>query len=97
MMKKSIEKEKNVIGRIIGISELNVKILLYSQDIELRNILSCESEGNIYKFEVVEINSNIAMAIPFKRVLGLKKGVEVCLESDGLQIEYSENILRKYI
>ena len=97
MMKKSIENKKTVIGRIIGISELNVKILLYSQDIELRNILSCEFEGTTYKFEVVEINSNIAMAIPFKRVLGLKKGIEVCLESDGLQIEYSENILRKYI
>ena len=42
MMKKNINKEKNVIGRIIGISELNVKILLYSQDIELRDVFSCE-------------------------------------------------------
>ena len=45
MMKKNINKEKNVIGRIIGISELNVKILLYSQDIELRDVFSCEFEG----------------------------------------------------
>ena len=94
MMKKNINKEKNVIGRIIGISELNVKILLYSQDIELRDVFSCEFEGETYKFEVVEISSNTAMAIPFKRVAGLKKGLDVVKEDGGIQIEYLENILR---
>lgn len=86
---------KKVVGKIIGISELNVKILLYSQEIKIRDILSCEFEEQLYKFEVVEINSNIALAIPFKRVAGLKKGIDVELEEGGLQIEYSKKILGK--
>ena len=38
MMKKSI-------GKIIEISELNVKVLLYTQEVEIRDILRCEFEG----------------------------------------------------
>lgn len=86
---------KKVVGKIIGISELNVKILLYNQEIKIRDVLSCEFEGKFYKFEVVEIESNIAHAIPFKRVAGLKKGIDVEFEEGGLQIEYSDEILGK--
>ncbi len=88
MMKKSV-------GRIIGISELNVKILLYNQDVKIRDVLSCEFEDHLYQFEVVEVHSNIAQAIPFKRVTGLKKGIDVNLEQSGLQMEYSKQILGK--
>lgn len=88
MMKKSI-------GKIIEISELNVKVLLYTQEVEIRDILHCEFEGQTYRFEVVEIDSNIAVSVPFKSVNGLKKGLDVDLEEGGLQIEYSDKILGK--
>ncbi len=88
MMKKSI-------GKIIEISELNVKVLLYTQEVEIRDILRCEFEGQTYRFEVVEIDSNIAISVPFKSVNGLKKGLDVDLEEGGLQIEYSDKILGK--
>lgn len=86
---------KSSVGKIIGISELNIKVLLYNTEVKLRDILSCEFEENIYKFEVVEVNSNIATAVPFKRVAGLKKGIDVDLEEGGLQVEYSKKILGK--
>ena len=88
MMKKSI-------GKIIEISELNVKVLLYTQEVEIRDIFRCEFEGQTYRFEVVEIDSNIAISVPFKSVNGLKKGLDVDLEEGGLQIEYSDKILGK--
>ena len=81
------------VGKIIGISELNVKILMYDKDIKLKDILTCELDGDIYKFEVVEIEGEIAQAIPFGRVIGLKKGVELQKQEGGLQMEYSKKIL----
>ncbi len=85
----------NNIGKIIEISELNVKILLYNNNIKIKDILVCEFEGNTFKFEVVEIQDNMALTIPFERVSGLRKGIEVFLEEGGLQIEYSNEILGK--
>ena len=83
------------VGRIIGISELNVKVLLYSNNVKIRDILKCELVNDIRKFEVVEIENNIAKTIPFERVIGLKKGIEVNLEEGGLQMQYNKNILGK--
>ena len=83
------------VGRIIGISELNVKVLLYSNNVKIRDILKCELANDIRKFEVVEIENNIAKTIPFERVIGLKKGIEVNLEEGGLQMQYNKNILGK--
>ncbi len=69
--------------------------MLYTQEVEIRDILRCEFEGQTYRFEVVEIDSNIAVSVPFKSVNGLKKGLDVDLEEGGLQIEYSDKILGK--
>ena len=88
-------KEKEVIGRIIGISELNVKVLLFSENVKINDILTCEDEEGIRKFEVVQIDNNVASTVPFERVIGLKKGEAVTLEEGGLQIEYSDEILGK--
>ena len=65
-----------VVGKIIGISELSVKVLLMDQDITLRDILICEYNDKTYQFEVIEINDDIANLIPFSRVNGLKKGLD---------------------
>lgn len=86
------------IGRIIGISELNVKVLLSeNSNVKIKDILVCEDKENKkeYKFEVVEINSNVAYTTPFERVNGLKKGMPLKLQEGGLQMQYSEEILGK--
>ena len=41
--------EKEVIGRIIGISELNVKVLLFNESVKLNDILTYEDEDGIRK------------------------------------------------
>lgn len=81
------------VGRILGISELNVKILLSNNDIKIKDVVSCTMDSKKYEFEIVEIDQNMAYAIPFERVKGLKKGLEVFKKEGGLQIEYSRKIL----
>ena len=83
------------VGKIIAISELNVKVLLFTNTVSIKDILSCEFEGKKYQFEVQEINENIAQTIPFERVFGLRKGLQLQKESEGLSIEYSNEILGK--
>lgn len=84
-----------IIGRIISISELNVQILLFETSVKIGDILIAEYRNHEYKFEIIEINYNIATTIPFDSVNGLKKGIDVCEFYGGLQIEYSDNILGK--
>ena len=86
----------NCVGRIIAISELNVKVLLSKEkEVKLKDILVYKGSEKPRKFEVVQINSNIAYCIPFERVNGLKKGMEVEKEEGGLKIQYSDEILGK--
>ena len=80
-----------MIGRIISISEINVKILCENIDgIKIGDILGVNDDN---KFEVVEIKDNIITTIPLKKVIGLKKGLFVKKYDDGIKIEYSDNIL----
>ena len=66
--------KKSSVGKIISISDLNIKILLSSNDVEIKDILYYEDEEkNLHRFEIVEMDSNIALAIPFESVNGVKK------------------------
>ena len=67
------------VGRIIGISDLNVRVVLLEDNIRIGDILSCEVDGRFHRFEIVEIDSNIATTIPFETVIGLKKGITLDL------------------
>ena len=88
--------KNNIVGKIIGVSDLNVKILLGADNIKINDILYYEDEKkNIHRFEIVEIDSNIALATPFDSVNGVKKGIDLGLLEGGLQIEYSDKILGK--
>ena len=88
--------KKSSVGKIISISDLNIKILLSSNDVEIKDILYYEDkEKNLHRFEIVEMDSNIALAIPFESVNGVKKGIDLYLSEGGLQIEYSSKILGK--
>lgn len=83
----------NSIGKIIGISELNVKVLILENNIKIGDILACNIDGSLHRFEVVEIDSKFAKTIPFETVRGLKKGIELEKIEGGLSIEYSDEIL----
>ena len=85
-----------MVGTIIAISDLSIKALLTNpQDISLGDILVANYNNLTYKFEVVEINGYIAKLVSFDSVIGLKKGIELQKNNEGLSIEYSENILGK--
>lgn len=83
------------IGKIIAISELNVQVLINDEKVKFHDILYTEQKGKKLYFEVAEEDGNVVSAIPFQSVIGLKKGVEVYKESDGLEIQYSDEILGK--
>ena len=83
-----------MIGRIVAVSDLSVKILLKDpQSVEINDILFAKHHDNIYKFEVVEVNGDIANTLCFDNVMFLKKGIEVEKQSTHLAIEYSDEIL----
>lgn len=84
-----------VVGKIVSLSELNIKILLSNNSVKIGDILFSVSGDNHRSFEVVEIKENIAIAIPFERIMGLKRGLEVYKQENGLEIEYSDQILGK--
>lgn len=83
----------NSIGKIVAISDLNVKVLINNNDIKINDILYTNLNGIERSFEVVEINDMIATTIPFESVIGLKKGVELQKKENGLEIQYSDEIL----
>lgn len=82
------------IGKIISISELNVKILLYPNiKIDIKDILTVTYLDKIYRFEVSSVEENVVTAIPFQSVIGLKRGIDVYKEAEELMIEYSESAI----
>ena len=81
-------------GTIIAVSDLNVKVLLNdASSVVVGDILQTNYRDIIQKFEVAEVNGNIAKTIPFDSVIYLKKGVPIYNTKSKLQIEYSRNIL----
>ena len=82
------------IGKIISISELNVKILLKdSIKVSIKEVLETTVEDVKYKFEVVSVEENVVTAIPFDSVIGLKRGLDIFKSASDLNIEYSDNVI----
>jgi F-type H+-transporting ATPase subunit beta len=72
--------ENNNIGKIIGVSDLNIKVLLSNDKIKIKDVLYYEDEEKvIHRFEVTEIDEDIAQAVPFESVQGVKKGIDLFL------------------
>lgn len=80
-------------GVITSISDLNVKALLTDNDLNINDILYTVINGEERSFEIVEINEMVATTIPFENVIGLKKGIELFKRENGLEIQYSDEIL----
>ena len=83
------------IGKLVSISNMRVDILLDDCKIKPRDIVVANYEGKEYRFEVNSVQGNIAVAIPFDSVIGLKRGIDVELQEGGLAIQYSDEILGK--
>lgn len=87
------KNKKEIIGKIIAVSDLNVTVLCVGAAVKNKEILMTEHNGKVYRFEVSDINGNQVSCIPLERVIGLKKGLEVTKLSDNLEITYNDNIL----
>ena len=82
------------IGKIITISDINVKILLTTEEkVKIKDLLVLNYQGKRYLFEVIEIDNDIITTIPLYSVVGLKKGLDVTKDDTPLAIEYTDSIL----
>lgn len=83
------------IGRIIGMTELNIEVLVEGAKLKTRDVLSTILNGKKQYFEVEKVSGNKVSCIPFNRVNGLKRGMEVELEPNPIQAVYSDAVLGK--
>ena len=86
---------EEIIGKVIAISELNVRILVEEGKIHIRDILWAKVREKKVCFEVAEEDGNVVSAIPLHSVIGLKKGTPVYKESDSLSMQYNAELLGK--
>lgn len=81
-----------VVGKIIAIFDISIEVVLESNEVKVGDILEVEGNSN-YRFEVVEISNTSAICISLESTRGLKKGSTVTLVSNGIHMEYSDNVL----
>lgn len=80
-------------GKIISVSDLLVEVLLSGVQVKKRDMMYAVKGERTYRFEVEDIEGNIASLVPFSNVAGLSRGTEVYKAEEGLQMEYSDAIL----
>lgn len=83
------------VGKIISISELGIEILTDGVEVRYRDMLYTEMNQKKYRFEVQGVEGSVVTAISFERCDGMKRGMDVYKEEQGLSIEYSDEILGK--
>ena len=81
-----------VVGKIISIFDISIEVILNSDAVKIGDILSVEGNSS-YTFEVVSINNVSATCISLYSTRGLQKGASVVKVSEGLDFEYSDQIL----
>ena len=90
-----MEETKLSVGRIIGVTELNIEVLVEGAKLKAKDVLSANLNGTKQYFEVAKVSGNKVSCIPFFRVNGLKRGLEVELEPTPIQAVYSDAVLGK--
>lgn len=86
---------ENMIGKVIAISELNIRVLVEEGKIHIKDVLYTEIKGKRVAFEVAEEDGNMVSAIPLHNVVGLKKGAPIYKLEDNLSMQYNEELLGK--
>ena len=74
-------------GKIISVSDLLVEVLLSGVQVKKRDMMYAVKGEKTYRFEVEDIEGNIASLVPFSNVAGLSRGTEVYKAEEGLQME----------
>ncbi len=83
-----------MVGEVIAVSNINIKVFVREKNnIKLNDILYIDNNVKKLLIEVVEIDSKILTCIPFSSVIGISKGLSVYFYSNGLEMEYSDNVL----
>lgn len=82
-----------VVGKIISIFDISIEVILSDENVKIGDILTIEDDNNNYSFEVVSINNVSATCISLGSTRGLKKGTSVVKKANGIEIEYSDQIL----
>ena len=80
------------VGKVISIFDISIEVVLSSHDVKVGDILQVEGNSQ-YQFEVVEISNTSAICISLSTTRGLKKGANLELVSNGIHVEYSDQIL----
>lgn len=80
------------VGKIISIFDISIEIVLSDTNIKVGDILQVQGDSK-YRFEVVEISNTSATCISLETTRGLKKGADVELVSNGINVEYSDKVL----
>lgn len=85
--------ETTYVGKIISVSDLNIRILLGGAQVKNRDILYTRDGEKEYRMEVFEVSGSIAMCIPLENVAGLYRGLDVYTTKHPLVMEYSDRML----
>lgn len=83
------------VGKIIGMTELNVEVLVNDAKLKSKDVLSTTVDGRKRFFEVARVSGNKVSCIPFESVIGLKRGMELELEPTPIQAVFSDEVLGK--
>lgn len=86
---------EKLVGKVISVSELNVRVLVEEGKIRIQNILYAEVRGKRVCFEVAEEDGNVVSAIPLHSAVGLKKGTPIYRLEDNLSMQYNDELLGK--
>ena len=89
---KSVESEK-AIGKIIAVSAIKVDIFLADKSIAPKDTAYTYVGDKKYRFEIAQIKGSTASAICFGMTNGLKKGMELYKEPNGICAPYDPVIL----
>ena len=82
------------VGKIISIFDISIEVILSDTNVRIGDILEAIDNPE-FVFEVVEINNVSATCVSLDTTRGLKKGTIVRKKSNGIEIEYSDQILGK--
>lgn len=82
------------LGRIISVSSLKVDIFMERSEVGIRDLVyTWGRNGEPVWFEVAEINGSVASAICFGMANGLRRGMDVYMAENGIQVAYDDAIL----
>ena len=86
------------VGVVIAISDIKIEVLVLGKvEVKLGDVLIVKGKNVSCRVEINEINGNNLVCIVLDRVIGLSKGLDVFKLNDGIEVEYSDNVLGRVL